>query len=346
MILRTQFFSYQIDLRSLAITMGLVVLVLLSLYFSLAYGKKFLSPFEVFEAILEQGRAFNQLLVNKLRMPRTLLAGIAGALLALSGYLMQVATKNPLASPSLTSVNDSASFGAVLFLVILGDAGDQLDIPLFFLPLFAISFAFLSLTAVMTLSQRIKGGAMTLILVGVAVSLLFKAGTSLLMVIGPIYRASQAAMWLSGDVSGASMQQVLYVAAGLILALITIIVSGRVIQVMCLASNTVNSVGGHDSKYRFVLIVISGLMASLAVAFAGPIGFIGVIIPNLVKRFVGGALGVLTCLQIACLGASFVLIADTLGRTLLAPIQIPVGITTAVVGGVGFLIIFYQHKAR
>lgn len=314
------------------------------IYLSLAMGKTVLSPTAVWDAVNGQGKALYKIFVNKLRMPRTLLAFMAGGMLATAGYFMQLATKNPLASPTLTGVADMSALGAVFFLAVYSDSQGNMTNAYDTLPLFAVVSGLLGLGMVMGLNRVIQGGDTTLILIGVTTAIFAKAMTSLLMMISPIYRASQATAWLSGGVDGANMSQIAQIAPVFVATVGFVLLASRIFYVMQFDPNTVDSVGGNNRLFRMGLLGVSGVITAMAVSFAGPIGFVGILAPHMVRKLSPNSFGTLQALQIILLGGILVLGADVLGRTVIAPLQIPAGIMTAIVGGVVFLILFYQNR--
>lgn len=341
---RTPIFSFVLPLWSLFILAILMMLSLAVFYLSLAVGKSILPIGVVIDAVNGEGKAIYKIFVNKLRMPRTLLAFMAGGMLATAGYFMQLATKNPLASPTLTGVADGAALGAVFFLAFYSDAQGNMLTSYEYVPIFALVSGFAILGAVMGLNKIIKGGDTTFILIGITMAILCKATTSLLMMLSPIYRASQATVWLSGSVDGANLGQIAQITPFFLATVVILFLSSRLLYSMNFHETTVNTVGGDNKQYRWMLIVIAGAITAMAVSFAGPIGFVGILAPHMMRKLSPDSYGTIKALQILLLGGIIVLVGDLLGRTVVAPLQIPVGIMTSLFGGVVFLILFYQKK--
>lgn len=340
--IRNRLISQQIPVISCITLAVFVILSFAVLYASLAIGKSVLSVPQVIDALQGEGKAIYKIFVNKLRMPRTLISFMAGGMLACAGYFMQLATKNPLASPTLTGVADASALGAVFFLAVYSDAQGNMTNTFDTLPLFALMSGMLGLGLVLWLNHVIKGGATTFILIGVTVAILSKATTSFLMLVSPIYRSEQAALWLSGSVSGAKMSQVSTMFPLFVATVIIAIVFSRIFKVMTLNPYTINSIGGNNRLYNLCLIITAGVITAVAVSFTGPIGFVGILVPHIVRKIAPDSYGTIKVLLILLLGGIIVCGGDVIGRTVVAPIQIPVGIMTAIVGGLAFLVLFYN----
>lgn len=344
--IRNQIISQQISVISVCILIGFVILSFIVLYASLAMGKSILSVTQVIDAIQGEGTAIYKIFVNKLRMPRTLISFMAGGMLACAGYFMQLATKNPLASPTLTGVSDASALGAVFFLAVYSDAQGNMTNDFDTLPLFALSSGMLGLGVVLWLNKVIKGGTTTFILIGVTVAILSKATTSFLMLVSPIYRSEQAALWLSGSVSGAKMSQVSTLFPLFMGTVVIAILFSRIFKVMILNPYTIDSIGGNNRIYNLCLILIAGIITAIAVSYTGPIGFVGILVPHIVRKIAPDTYGTIKVLMILLLGGIIVCGGDVIGRTIVAPIQIPVGIMTSIVGGLVFLVLFYKKGKK
>lgn len=342
MILRNRLFSVEIKFSDITVFFALSICAMVALYVSLAIGKSLLSVSEVWNALWGEGKAFTQLVVTKLRMPRTIVGFMAGGMLAVAGYFMQIATKNPIASPTLTGVADGAAVGAVFFLAVFSDTQGNMHADYTYVPLFSLASASLALALVLGLHRLMKGGTPSFILIAITVAIVCKAFVSLLMMLSPIYRASQAAVWLSGSVDAASLSHAFYIAPFFIAVIVCIMCSGRIVRVMALSDNSVRAVGGNNARNKMLLMSIAGVATALAVSFTGPISFIGILAPHIMYRISPRSFGVLRGMNIMLMGGIVVVSADTIGRTAFSPLQIPVGIASAVIGGIFFFILFHK----
>ena len=172
---------------------------------SIGLGSSFLPPERVFAALFQEGTRMDTVIVWTLRLPRIMLAVLAGMALALAGALLQRVTRNPMAAPSVLGITDGAAVGVVTFLWAFSDAANALTVSIHWQPLAAAigAFAFAGLAATLTLLDPAGRSPLRMILYGVGLAALAKAAVTLMMILGPVYRASQAMTWLTGSVSAA-----------------------------------------------------------------------------------------------------------------------------------------------
>ena len=187
------------------IIVGLFVLLTLA---AIAFGSTWIPLETVANVILGGGERTEKLVVWQLRMPRVMAAAIAGAAISFSGYLLQRITRNELASPGVLGVVDGAALGVVLFLAIFSNESNALTVSVAWQPLAAAIGALTAISLVFILSGRQSSSAIRLLLFGIAIAAVAKALTTVFMLIGPIYQASQAARWLAGAVNAISWSEI------------------------------------------------------------------------------------------------------------------------------------------
>lgn len=270
--------------------------------------------------------------VWQFRVPRTLLAGLVGAGLALAGALMQVTVRNPLAEPYILGVSSGASVGAVL-VIAFGSAtlgGLSLNVA-------AFVGALTACVCVATLAR--KDGALSptrMILAGVALGTLFSAITSYITISTDAQNAVSVLFFLLGSVSAASMSSLIGPAIALFVATIVSLVLARSLNALLAGDESAVSLGVNASKLRGVLLVIASLLTGTVVSVAGGVGFVGLVIPHIARIAVGADHR--RMLPVTILGgAVFLMGADLLARTVASPTEIPLGILTAFVGAPFFL---------
>ncbi|NMB00297.1 MAG: iron ABC transporter permease [Firmicutes bacterium] len=277
--------------------------------------------------------AAQEAIVLRVRLPRVLLALVVGGGLSVAGVLFQGSLRNPLADPYIIGVSSGASLGAtvgLLFFIPQGIVGFG------FLPLFAFAGAMLATYVVSLLGQR-KGRLepTSLLLAGVAIGAFLTAIVSLLMVLR-IQNLQDVYLWLMGSLSGRNWKHLVvatpYVFIGLILALWL----AKDLNVYLLGEETAHSLGIDVQKLQRSVLIIGSLMAAACVAVSGVIGFVGLMVPHALRLVLGADHRRLT-LHSFWVGAVFLLVADTLARTVLSPTELPVGIITAFVGGPFFI---------
>jgi iron complex transport system permease protein len=279
--------------------------------------------------------------VWQFRLPRALLAGLAGAGLALAGALMQVTVRNPLAEPYILGVSSGAGVGAVL-VIVLGSAalgGISLHLAAFLGALGACA-------AVVVLARR--DGILSptrMILAGVALGSLLSAVTSYLTLTSEAQNVVGVMFFLLGSVSGATMGQLAAPAAALAVACLVAALLARSLNALMTGDESAAALGVDAQRMRGLLLVLSSLLTGTVVAVAGGIGFVGLVVPHISRMLVGADHR--RMLPVTVLGgAVFLMAADLLARTVARPTEVPLGILTAVVGAPFFLWLMRQGGAE
>lgn len=274
-------------------------------------------------------------IIKDLRFPRIIIAIFAGASLAVSGVLLQAVMRNPLAEPGIIGVSSGASFFTMLMIAFFPTL-------FFYAPLFAFIGGMIAFLIVYSLSWKQSLHPLRMILIGVAIHALF---TGLGQVIG-ITNASSMMNSVAVDMSTLTMKTwkdvriiVTYGAIGLILAYLLFSWCNH----LALKDKTLHNLGFPVNRARFFIAIVAVLLASIATAVAGMFTFVGLLIPHIGRTLVGTNHKVLIPFS-ALAGGLLILIADTLGRTLLAPIEIPASIIMAVIGGP--FLIFVLRKSE
>lgn len=264
--------------------------------------------------------------VLRLRLPRILLAFLTGSALSVSGAMFQALLRNPLADPFMVGISSGAAVGVTLSF-IAGLPGWTV-----------IPFAFVGSLLALMMVWRFSGGrgdSVTLVLSGLAVSFVLSSLVLLLVAFSGAHRIHKSLMWLMGDLSMARFD-ILAAGGGLlvILLLLSLLHTGRLDVLMM--GETFASGRGVSRRQEWLLFWHGALLAAVSVSLAGVIGFVGIMVPHTVRRITGVMHGrFLPVLAVA--GGIFLVAADTLGRTLLAPMEIPVGVITGFLGGLFFL---------
>lgn len=276
--------------------------------------------------------------VYDLRFPRVIISMFAGAALAVSGALFQAVMKNPLADPGIIGVCSGAELVATLITALLPQF-------LFFSPIAAFAGGCVAFFLVYTLSWKGGLNPLRMILVGVAVNAVFTGLTSAMGTGMGSTDAATAATQVSGMISMKTWEDVQllvgYVAVGLILSLFTM----RACNLMSLQDSTAGSLGVNVNRNRILVSAVAVLLASISTAVVGTIGFLALIVPHMGRHFVGSDHKRLIpfCM---IFGALVLLIADTLGRTIMAPYEISPGIIMNVIGGPFFIFLLKRGGAK
>lgn len=342
--IRTARFSFLLEKKGLFIGLGGVGLVGLALIWSTSIGTKQIPFFTTLQAILGQGTPMDIMVIQLLRLPRILLAILVGIALAVSGVILQTVSRSSLASPNLLGIVDGSAVGAVSFLVLFTDNDNILQTSIHWLPLFAFTGGMMSALFIYVLVVPKGVSPIRMILIGIGVGALMKAGTALMIIVGPIYRATDATVWLAGSVNYANWNEVA------ILFPITVFWVGwalfkhNTLNVLALSPHMAQGVGSGKQKDLLFFLILSVLLTSAAVSFAGGIGFVGLMAPHIARKLVGSKSGALL-LTSAAIGALLVLLSDLIGRTLMAPFQLPAGIFTAILGVPFFIYLMLTSRS-
>lgn len=317
---------------------ALSVLVLALFCASLLIGPAALGLGESLRALLTgEGGPVVQVM-QEIRLPRAILGLLVGAALGLSGAAMQGFLRNPLAEPGLIGVSASAALGAVLALQTGLAAAFALA-----LPLAALAGAGIA-SALMLILAGPRGGALALILAGVAISALAGAASSLVLNLSPNpFAAAEIVYWMMGSLADRSFTHV-WLAAPLILAGMALLLTlGRGLDAMTLGEDAAESLGFRPARMRLVLILGTAAAVGASVAVAGAIGFVGLVVPHILRPLVGARPSRL--LPAAALGGAAVLLAADVATRLIAPERdLKLGVLTALVGAPFFLHLIWSMR--
>lgn len=316
----------------------LVFALLAAIAMYLISGETYVSPFNALRSLLGQGHAEQILIVRELRAPRLIVALLVGASLAVSGAILQSVFRNPLAAPDLIGVTGGASAAAVAFVTFRSPS-----LSIHWLPAFAMTGA-AAIALVIYLAAWRRGVAPTrLILIGIGVGALTAAFTSTILMLGSVYTAMDAYIWLTGTIYGSSWRHVITLLPWTAVFLLLAVYQVNHINVLTLNDESAISVGSPVERNRLVLIGISVGLAGSAVAVGGAIGFVGLIGPHIARSLVGTNAGRLIPVSALC-GSLIVVTADFMARTLFLPYDIPVGVFTSAVGAPFFIYLLYRKR--
>lgn len=341
---RTLPLSLKIDRRVPPVALALLAFTLTVLVLSISYGDYDISPWEVVQTLTgtlpadhPDARSFD-LVVHTFRLPRSLTAFLVGAALATSGVIMQGITRNPLASPGIVGVNAGAGAAAVAVIVWFD------DVPLSLLPWAAFGGGAVTALAVYLLAWKDGGSTpVRFILIGVACAAALSSLTTFMLVFGEIRDVQQAYVWLAGSVYGRNWDHVHTLGAWLLVLLPLAILSARQLNTLALGDEVARALGAHVERQRLLLLAISVGLAASAVAVAGTIGFVGLVAPHITRRLVGPSHEGLIPVT-ALFGGALLVLADLVGRWIIAPSELPIGIVTALIGAPYFMVLLVRIR--
>lgn len=293
---------------------------------------------ELNQELLYSGPSLDEIIFFEIRLPRALLAVTIGATLGLAGAALQGLLRNPLAGPGLMGVSNCAALGAVIALYF-GWSG----LSIYAVPIAGMTGAALSVTLIFLLAGR-NSSIMTLLLAGVAVNAVASSLISLALNLAPNpYAMSEMVFWLLGSIANRSMSDVYLAVPFMIVGGLLILAGGRFLNALSLGEDTAQSLGFHLPRERGIIISGVALSVGAAVSVSGNIGFVGLLVPHLLRPLVGHEPGRLLFVS-ALGGALLVLLADITVQSLTYGHELKLGVVTALVGGPFFLYLIIKTR--
>ncbi|MGO2510782.1 FecCD family ABC transporter permease [Marinomonas polaris] len=335
---RHRLFSFSTPVRSLWSMLVLLVFFLSIILLSLCLGEEFIALPQVLQVLLGKGDQAAQFVVETLRMPRVLMAAMVGAALASSGLVLQSMIRNPLASPDIIGITGGASAAAVCFLSFFATA-----MGIIWLPIFAISGALLAALLIYTLAWNSGVTPMRLVLVGIGISSVMGAVTTFVIAASPLSSSITAYIWLTGSVYGASWVEVKALLPWLLISWPLAFYLARRVNTQELGDQLATGLGISVQRLRLALLFLSVIMAAPAIAYAGAVGFVGLIAPHIARRLVARSFALLLPTS-ALVGACLVMLADLCGRLLFQPLDIPAGVFVSAIGAPFFIYLLYRQR--
>ncbi|PHV11877.1 FecCD family ABC transporter permease [Chitinimonas sp. BJB300] len=316
----------------------LAMAVLLAMMFALQAGSTWISPRELLALVSGKGDGAVQLLVYEFRLPRAVVGLLAGAALGLAGCLLQALTRNRLATPDLLGLADGATL-AMLLALIAGSTG-MLG-PWWVGPLGALA----AVCLLLLLAGRMGTQGQRLLIVGLALGALLRAGLELAMSRQELLHASALYSWSLGSLNGRGYTAALPLAVGLVVLLPITLFSHRRLVLLRFESDLASSLGLSLRMCQWQALLTAVALAGLAIGLCGPIAFVALAAPLLAEKLSGG--GRLALLGSALAGSMLVVLADTVARILVPDTDLPVGVVCKLLGGPCLLwLLFAEHERR
>ncbi|MFS0727463.1 FecCD family ABC transporter permease [Paenibacillus sp. 1P07SE] len=313
--------------------------LLLVVLLSIAYGALSIPIKDVIWAMFGAGDQQNRMLIQSLRLPRTVMAVLVGAALGVAGALMQGVFRNPLASPDIMGVGGGASAAAVAFLTLTDGR-----FSIHWLPVSAIAGALVTAALIYILGWRGGSSPNRLILIGVGMSTAMSALTTFLLISGSSFKATQVLNWLTGTVYGSSKVEVFVLLPWVALCLPLAWLIARRLNILAMGDSVATGLGNPVNRSRLLVLLLSVLLAGAAVGLAGAIGFIGLMAPHIARSLVGVRYGWIIPMS-AVIGAVLLVGADMIGRLAFMPYDLPAGIFTAAIGAPFFFYLLYRSRS-
>ncbi|MGD6805382.1 MAG: FecCD family ABC transporter permease [Candidatus Bathyarchaeia archaeon] len=332
--------------KVLFITLCLVALVAVILV-ALCVGAAGLTLPEVFNQIVNQnGIAWS------IRLPRVLVAVVAGAMLAIAGSVMQCLLKNPLCEPYTLGLSQAAAFGASFAIVILGagsyysNAKDAVVISnQYTVTICAFCFCMLSTFVILALTRLTKVSPEAIVLSGIVLGSIFSAGLTAVQYFANDVQIASIVHWTFGDLSRITWDNLILIVAVSVPILIYFMYNRWNYNAIDAGVDTANSLGVNVSRHVLVGMVLSSVLAATIVSLMGIIGFVGLLAPHMVRRVIGSD-NRFVMPGAVVVGALILLVSDTLARNIISPLVLPVGVITAFLGGPLFLYILIRRYRK
>ncbi len=332
--------------RQLLFLSGGVVLLICAALLALSFGQYPIEPgtlwafvqYKFFGGETQEGFALLENILFQIRLPRILLAMLIGAALAVSGAAFQAMFVNPLVSPGILGVLAGASFGAALGMLI----SEQW----WMVQVLAFAFGFIAVGFSVMVGSMVTNSRSSVMLVlgGVISGSLFTALLSVIKYVADPYSTLPAIVyWLMGSLSMAGLEDVALVSVPMGVSIIALIMMGKYFDLLSLGDEEAKALGINVARMRMIAIVLATLASSLCVVMAGIIGWVGLIIPHIVRMAAGPSHTLLLPLS-ALVGAAFMLLADSVSRLALS-VEIPIGILTSLIGIPVFIIVLKNARA-
>lgn len=317
--------------RRLVVSVLALVAVCAAIVIGVAVGPVYIGPARVWQALIGHAEGTSSVIVRQIRLPRVLVAGMVGANLAMAGAILQGVTRNPLADPHIVGISSGAGLVSIACVVFFPA-----------LPLGAVqplAFAGGLTAGGLAYAMAWRGGVSParLALAGIAVTSMLTAVSSALLVTSA-FSAQIGLRWLIGGLLGRNWQDFRLLAPYFVVGSVLSMALARQLNVIALGDELATSLGQHVQRTRLLLTATAALLASSAVSIAGLVGFVGLIVPHLVRLILGNDYRFLLPTS-ALFGAVLLMLADTAARTVFDPRELPVGVLTAVMGGPVFILL-------
>ncbi|MBQ3942942.1 MAG: iron ABC transporter permease [Elusimicrobia bacterium] len=318
----------------------LLIVLVITFIIAMISGISDISVIEMLKSLFSTGDGNTYTIINQIRLPRVILAVVAGAGLACSGCVFQGVLRNPLADPFTLGISGGAAFGASI-----GFAFGITKLSWIFLPLLGFFGALLSVGLVYILNMKKEFDSNTMILSGVVASYIFSSAVMLVFSISSSDQLYSAFMWLMGNLAFFDERLLPMVTILVIIGVIILCCLGNVINIISLGNEKSNSLGINTARTVKYIFLLSSLITACIVSCCGVIGFVGLMIPHITRKFVGNNNKILMPFS-AVVGSIFLLICDTVSRTVIAPVEIPIGVITSIIGGLFFVFLLLRKAGK
>ncbi|HEF0293070.1 TPA: iron ABC transporter permease [Clostridioides difficile] len=323
----------KINSKTLLVILILVVLIFITLLVSLNMGSFSIEPMDVIKTFLGQGQRNHKIAIFKLRLPRIVIALLVGSALSTAGVILQGVTKNDLADSGILGINSGAALFVVVYIYLMnGNVYEGMsNLTVFTMPIVALVGALFGAFLIYSLAWKGGINSSRLLLIGIGVNIAFTSILTIFQLKFTTQEFNRVMAWTSGSVWGTSWKYVIAVLPFIVIFMGITIYKSKYIDVLNLGDEVSISLGVDVEKQRRRLIIYAVILSGVSTAVAGSISFLGLIAPHIGRKIIGPKHKRLIPVS-ALIGTLLLLIADTISRNLLAPIEIPVGIVVSIIG--------------
>ena len=319
----------------------LILLFVISLIISLILGGTPVSIKEIWYSVVHPDVSQTiSTIIYRIRLPRIIAGVCIGAGLSVCGCVLQAILRNPLAEPYTLGISGGASLGATIA-VVLNFAN---FFGIFWLPIATFLGAFISVSTIYLIASKRQFSTHILILIGVILSFVFSSIVMFVFAIAKPQEIYTAIFWLMGDLSSVEHTLLSLIVPLITLGVTAIFLFNRELDIITLGEEKAHYTGLNVEKTKKILFVITSIVTAVCVSSSGIIGFVGLIVPHFIRYFVTGPKHKFLIPVSAISGAIFLILCDTLARTIIAPVELPVGVITGILGGMFFLTFFLRQK--
>ncbi|CDO04614.1 Iron-uptake system permease protein FeuC [Oceanobacillus picturae] len=323
--------------RAWLVAASLFIAILLTLIISLNLGVMQISPVDVWKTLTGNGTSQSSLILFDFRLPRMVMALLIGAGMAVSGAILQSVTQNELADPGIIGINAGAGFAVVLSIYLFQSGTITASTAsVFLLPAAALIGSVVAATLIYAISWKNGVSPIRLILVGIGINAAFSALIIVFQLKMDPNDFTRATVWLSGNISGTDWTYVYALLPWILILLPYTFFKANTLNTMNLGDDIAKGLGTKVERERMLLLLAAVALAGSSVAVGGGIAFLGLVTPHLVKKLVGTRHQAILPIT-ALMGGFLLLVADTVGRNILSPSEIPVGLVVSVIGGIYFI---------
>lgn len=323
----------KINSKALLVISILVVLIFITFLVSLNMGSFSIEPMDVIKTFLGQGQRNHEIAIFKLRLPRIVIALLVGSALSTAGVILQGVTKNDLADSGILGINSGAALFVVVYIYLMnGNVYEGMsNLTVFTMPIVALVGALFGAFLIYSLAWKGGINSSRLLLIGIGINIAFTSILTIFQLKFTTQEFNRVMAWTSGSIWGTSWKYVIAVLPFIVVFMGITMYKAKYIDVLNLGDEVSTSLGVEVEKQRRRLIIYAVILSGVSTAVAGSISFLGLIAPHIGRKIIGPKHKRLIPVS-ALIGTLLLLVADTISRNILAPIEIPVGIVVSIIG--------------